>query len=325
MTCFIGIDTSCYTTSLAVIDENTHLVAESRKLLLVPPGKRGLSQSEMVFQHTRSFPVLFAEIFNTLSDRSFQAVGVSVCPRPLADSYMPAFLVGKGAAEVIALSQGIECYGLSHQENHIYAGLWSVGAQVSKEFLALHVSGGTTELVKVLQKGAVLEITLLSASQDISAGQLIDRTGVKLALPFPSGPSLEKCAALSQKKFNQGDYPVAVHSTTVSFSGPETYLAKLITSGAAAPDIAAVTQLIVAETLSKMIEQAVIDTGLTEILLVGGVMSNQFLRKFLLNSVLQLQFPCKLFFAQQEFSSDHAVGAAYFAFLKHHSQFASIR
>ena len=325
MTCFLGIDTSCYTTSLAVIDQNTQLVAESRKLLHVPQGKRGLSQSEMVFQHTRSFPILFADICNTLSEPSFQALGVSACPRPVADSYMPAFLVGKGAAAVIALSQGIECYELSHQENHIYAGLWSVGAQLSKQFLALHVSGGTTELVKVQQIGAVLEITLLSATQDISAGQLIDRTGVKLSLPFPSGPSLEKCAALSQKHFKKGDYPVAFHSKTVSFSGPETYLAKLIASGEAAPDIALAVQLIVAETLSKMIQQAVIDTGLTEILLVGGVMSNQFIREFLVNSASQLKPASKLFFAQQQFSSDHAVGAAYFAYLKHHSQFASIR
>jgi N6-L-threonylcarbamoyladenine synthase len=322
---FLGIDTSCYTTSLAVLDDSANLVAQSRQLLLVPQGKRGLAQSEMVFQHTRCLPVLFAKTRKQLISNSFQAVGVSVRPRPVADSYMPAFLVGKGIAAVVALSQGIVCYELSHQENHIYAGLWSAAESLCHEFLALHVSGGTTELIKVRRVGDDLEIELLLATQDISAGQLIDRTGVKLALPFPAGPSLEKCAALSQKKMKQGDHPVAFHSGRISFSGPETYLAKLIIAGDTAPDIASATQWIVAETLSKMIQQAVSDTKITDVLLIGGVMSNQFLRKFLVNAASQMQPPSKLFFAQQQFSSDHAVGAAYFAFLKHHSQFASIK
>lgn len=322
---FLGIDTSCYTTSIAVMDDNTHLVAESRKLLVVPQGKRGLAQSEMVFQHTRSFPVLFAEIIRKLGTISFQAVGVSVRPRSVNDSYMPAFLVGKGIAAVIALTQGLKCYELSHQENHIYAGLWSAGAPLSDEFLALHVSGGTTELVKVKRSGAKLATTLLSATKDISAGQLIDRIGVKLSLPFPAGPSLEKCAALSQRKNEQGDHPVAFHSGMVSFSGPETYLAKRIAAGDAAPDIASAAQWIVAETINNMIQQAVIDTGLTEVLLVGGVMSNQFLREFLVSSAAQMKPASKLIFAQEQFSSDHAVGAAYFSFLNHHSKFASIK
>jgi len=316
---FLGIDTSCYTTSLAVLDENAHLVSESRELLTVPAGKRGLSQSEMVFQHTRNLPRLFAALLHQMPAHVFEAVGVSVCPRPIASSYMPAFLVGKGAAALIALSQGIACHELSHQENHIYAGIWSAGEKFPQAFLALHVSGGTTELVQVEMSTARLQITLLSATKDISAGQLIDRTGVKLGLPFPAGPSLEKCAALSPKKDTPGDYPVACYLGAASFSGPETYLARRIEQGDAAADIAAAAQWIVAETLKKMIQQAVSDTKLHDILLVGGVMKNQFLRNYLVESITKTNPDSKLFFAQEQFSSDHAVGAAFFALLKHQS------
>lgn len=319
MKLFLGLDTSCYTTSVAVLNEQAELTAAARKLLCVSSGKRGLAQSEMVFQHTRNLPGLFTEVVESLPHRSFQAVGVSACPRPVTDSYMPAFLVGKGYAHVIALSQDIACYELSHQENHIYAGLWSVGDCLADEFLALHVSGGTTELVRVQRTGAALKLTLLAATRDISAGQLIDRIGVKLGLPFPAGPSLEQCAALSGEHFKAGDHPVSYHNGMASFSGPETYLAKQIEAGKAKPDVAAATQWIVAETLRKMIGGAVKATGITDVLLVGGVMSNQYLRTFLINRMEQVNSAIQLFFARREVSSDHAVGSAYFAFLKHHS------
>jgi N6-L-threonylcarbamoyladenine synthase len=319
MKLFLGMDTSCYTTSVAVMDEQACLVAQKRKLLCVSPGKRGLAQSEMVFQHTRNLPQLFHEVIQEIPRPFFQSVGVSTCPRPVADSYMPAFLVGKGYAEVIALSQGISCHGLSHQENHIYAGLWSVGKRLANEFLALHVSGGTTELVKVQRTGPFLKLTLLAATTDISAGQLIDRMGVKLTLPFPAGPQLEKLAATSQITFKIGDLPIAFHDGRLSFSGPETHLTQLIAKGQDSADIPCRTQWIVAETLSRLLDRAMKDTGLTDVLLVGGVMSNQFLRDYLVRAAAKVHCHSQLFFAKQEFSSDHAVGAAYFSLLQHHS------
>ena len=59
---FLGIDTSCYTTSAAVYDSTEGIVGESRIILSVKAGKRGLSQSEMVFQHVRNLPVILGQI-----------------------------------------------------------------------------------------------------------------------------------------------------------------------------------------------------------------------------------------------------------------------
>ena len=59
---YLGIDTSCYTTSVAVLDEAGKLVGEARKILDVKPGRCGLQQSEMVFQHTRNLPNLMEEV-----------------------------------------------------------------------------------------------------------------------------------------------------------------------------------------------------------------------------------------------------------------------
>ena len=91
---FLGIDTSCYTTSAAVYDSTEGIVGESRIILSVKAGKRGLSQSEMVFQHVRNLPVILGQLEPWIDQ--INGIGVSVFPRRRADSYMPAFLVGKG-------------------------------------------------------------------------------------------------------------------------------------------------------------------------------------------------------------------------------------
>ena len=92
---FLGIDTSCYTTSAAVYDSTEGIVGESRIILSVKAGKRGLSQSEMVFQHVRNLPVILGQLEPWIDQ--INGIGVSVFPRRRADSYMPAFSgMGKG-------------------------------------------------------------------------------------------------------------------------------------------------------------------------------------------------------------------------------------
>lgn len=93
MSKFLGIDTSCYTTSLAAYDSEKGLICEERIILKVKMGGRGLSQSNMVYQHVRNLPVLMQRISPSLGDVS--VIGVSSFPRRRADSFMPAFLVGK--------------------------------------------------------------------------------------------------------------------------------------------------------------------------------------------------------------------------------------
>ena len=88
---FLGIDTSCYTTSVAVLNEAGELVGEARKILDVKPGRCGLQQSEMVFQHTRNLPNLMESVLAG-KDYEIVAIGVSGYPRPIENSYMPAFL-----------------------------------------------------------------------------------------------------------------------------------------------------------------------------------------------------------------------------------------
>ncbi|CUH94295.1 hypothetical protein P22_0361 [Propionispora sp. 2/2-37] len=307
--CFLGIDTSCYTTSVAVLTEAGELLTDSRKLLQVKPGSRGLAQSEMVFQHSRNLPQLFEDVFLHLqAEAGIAGIGVSAYPRPLPTSYMPAFLVGEGYAKVLAAMQKCKLKRISHQENHIGAGIWSAGGPFIEEFLAVHVSGGTTEVVHVIHKES-MAVTLLGTSCDLHAGQFVDRVGVALGLPFPAGPHLEKLAAAGRQK--KLVLPVAVQGLHVSFSGPETHVMRLIKQNADAAAVAAGVEVCIADSIYKMISAAVKQTQIFHVLLVGGVTSNTFIRQYITEKLTAEQV--KLYCPQKQFSGDNAVGAAFFA------------
>lgn len=119
---YLGIDTSCYTTSVAVLAADGSLLGEARQVLSVKQGRCGLQQSEMVFQHTRNLPRLVEEVLQG-RDYRLAAVGVSGFPRPLENSYMPAFLAGLGVARSLAALTGAPLEVISHQEN---PGGWGV-------------------------------------------------------------------------------------------------------------------------------------------------------------------------------------------------------
>ena len=141
--CYVGIDTSNYTTSCAVCDENGEIVANLKRPLPVREGQRGLRQSDAVFEHVRNLPALLAELSDRLDGYTPLAVGVSVRPRDAEQSYMPCFLSGKSAAYALAAGRGLEVYELSHQNGHIMAALYSAGRLdllQSKRFLAFSMS-----------------------------------------------------------------------------------------------------------------------------------------------------------------------------------------
>lgn len=307
--CVLGLDTSCYTTSAALMDRKGNLLANCRKLLTVKPGKRGLAQSEMVFQHTRNLPEIFKQALTAAGDVKIVAIAASNCPRPVPGSYMPAFLVGYGYAEVLSAMNSLPFNVLSHQENHILAGRWSAKGPTVNEYLALHVSGGTTEVVAVKDDGAHLALQLLGGSSDLHAGQFIDRVGVALGLPFPAGAHLER---LAQAAFDRPvTLPVSVKKLSASFSGPETAVKKLLAQGADAAEIAAGVEYCVEMTIWKLIAAAHKLTGYRNVLLVGGVTANFHIRSLLKS--LAKDHGLMLYVPDRDFSPDNAVGCAYFA------------
>ena len=190
----IGIDTSCYTTSIAVVDEKGSLLAENRRILEVAAGERGLAQNAALFQHIREGREVLCSCLEKFDRKDIKAVCVSQSPRPSENSYMPVFLAGVNDAKLLAAAYGVPVFYTSHQEGHLMAGVRTAEMPQADSFLAVHLSGGTTELLLVRTAETGFEVELLGGSSDLHAGQLVDRTGVLLGLRFPCGPELDKLA-----------------------------------------------------------------------------------------------------------------------------------
>lgn len=191
---YLGIDTSNYRTSVAVVDPECRVLTQKAVLLDVPEGKRGLRQSDAFFMHSNRMPLYIEEVFASIEPSDIAAVGVSERPRRVEGSYMPCFLAGVNAARTVASSLRIPVYGFSHQEGHAAAVMESEGDPPAPRTLFFHLSGGTTEALICSPDDKGYSMDKVGGTRDISAGQLLDRFGVAMGMPFPSGSYLDDMA-----------------------------------------------------------------------------------------------------------------------------------
>ena len=317
MDLFLGIDTSCYTTSVCLVNEAYEVVADERKILEVPVGGRGLSQSNMVYQHTRNLPDLFEKLASVLSTgNSIKAIAVTDKPRRRDDSYMPAFLAGLGYGRALAAVLQVPLYTLSHQENHLFAVLREQGNINEVSFHGLHLSGGTTDILYAVPDDQGLAITRVGGTSDISAGQFIDRVGVALSLPFPAGVHLDQLAG-NCKEPVKGDH-VFCRAGEISFSGPESKAQRLILAGHTEPTrIAQWVLATVWNGLQRLLDTAHDQQPLHHLVAAGGVLANTYLRQQLLRYGCQKDLEITL--ALPQYSCDNASGAAFWAAWKNRS------
>lgn len=311
--CYLGIDTSCYTTSAALIDDNGKVMSECRQILSVRPGNCGLQQSEMVFQHTRNLPRLIEECLTVLGKHHLRAITVSGMPRPIEGSYMPAFLSGLAVARSLAAAlPDCKLHVLSHQENHMEAGVWSAGGPKAERFLMLHASGGTTDLLLVEPgTGTRSRITQVGGSKDLHAGQFVDRVGVALGLQFPTGPALEQLAATADIDAAV-ELPVSVQKLDVSLSGPCTAALRRLEAGAPKAELALGVEICLAETFVRMIRNAAAQYNVYDCLLVGGVGSNSYIRRHLESKLAKRRI--RLWVPEAKYSPDNACGNAAYGY-----------
>ena len=298
----LGLDTSNYTTSAAVFDGERG--RNQGRLLEVRPGELGLRQSDALFQHVKHLPEVVEALLGEEGLGTVQAVGASTRPRAVEGSYMPCFLAGASQGQVLSQVLGVPFYAFSHQQGHLAAAAWSAGRLdlLDRPFLAWHLSGGTTELLRVEpeEDGMAVRAEILGGTSDISAGQLIDRTGVLLGLPFPAGKGVEKLSRQAQKREY---YKVKVNGLTFSLSGMENKVRQMVQRGEEPAEIAWFAQETVCRVVQACTKAAMeVYPGLP-VLCSGGVASNGRLKELLRQN-------CGALFAQPQFSTDNAMGTA---------------
>ena len=301
----LGIDTSNYTTSLALVDGQS--VLEDRRIVLsVPEGGRGLQQSNALFQHVQNLPILMEKI-NT-AGHSIRSVAASTRPRPAEGSYMPVFMAGASAGRMLASALSVPFFETTHQEGHIMAGCFSIGWAPESPFLAFHISGGTTELLLVKPAKEGFGLTLIGQTTDLHAGQVVDRVGVALGLRFPAGPALEQLALGHDGSPTGLPLKAHVSGADCSLSGLESAAQRQIAAGANKEAVAYEVQRLLADTFSAMAGHAVEETGIHELLVIGGVASNLDIRYRMVAVLNKTHVTVR--FAVNPFSSDNAVGVA---------------
>ena len=298
----IGFDTSNYTTSIAYFDgadgENCS------RLLPVKQGELGLRQSDAVFAHIKSLPELSGRLFSHVQKENITAVGVSTRPRAVEGSYMPCFMVGFTHAKMLSDLLNVPLVEVSHQQGHVAASLWSAGHMelMDAPHLAWHLSGGTTELLLVEPEGKNVKCTKIGGTTDISAGQLIDRTGQLLQLPFPSGKHLD---ALSKDAQRKEVFKVKCTDSSFSLSGVQNKVQQFHESNGIPAETAAYALRCVSQAVYLATEQAMKAYPGCRVLFSGGVASNSMLR-----SVLA---PLNPIFCPPQYSTDNAMGVAVLA------------
>ena len=306
----LGIDTSNYTTSVALLYDDGELIANIKRPLPVNSGERGLRQSEAVFAHVKNIPSAMQEARVLLDGRVPVAVGVSEKPRKVDGSYMPCFLSGVAVAESISASLGIPLYKFSHQCGHIMAALYSSESEslMNGRFAAFHVSGGTTELLIVDGDSRGFHAQKVGGTKDLNAGQIIDRIGVFLGMPFPAGPHLERAALAYEGKIPSKK--VSVSGTYANLSGLENIAYKIYEESGDKNKTAAFVFEYIGNSIARMCENLMDEEGSMPIVFAGGVMCNSIIK-----AKLKEKFDAR--FAEPMLSADNAVGIAELTRLLH--------
>ncbi|MCL6627515.1 MAG: peptidase M22 [Alicyclobacillus shizuokensis] len=325
----LGIDTSNYTTSLAAVEwTEGRRVVQARSILPVPHGERGLRQSEALFFHVQRLPGLFDQLYAQLVTHDahvvWRGIGVSVRPRPSCRSYMPVFSAGWSLASSLARTLGVPVLPVSHQENHLSAAEFALLRMASVEtagqeslfplgapFIGIHLSGGTSDVVLAQSTRFGYRIDPVGEGMDLHAGQFVDRVGVAIGLPFPTGPHLERLA-------EQADEALALPSRVVqgkmSFSGPCSAALRALADGAAPASVAKGVQVCIANSVVKAVMYAYARCpDAAGVLIAGGVAGNRAIQGRVLHR-LRIQAPrLAIRFAPPEYACDNAVGCAHLA------------
>ena len=295
----IGFDTSNYTTSIAYFDGFDG--RNCSQLLPVKAGELGLRQSDAIFHHTKSLPELSGRLFSHISADTITAVGVSTRPRAVSGSYMPCFMVGYSHAKLLSEALHVPLIECSHQQGHVAASLWSADRVdlMDEPHLAWHLSGGTTELLFVEPDGKNVVCTRIGGTTDISAGQLIDRTGQLLGLPFPAGKHLDALSGEAQK---QDVFRVKCPGMEFSLSGVQNKVQQYYSCGNSPADTAAYALRCICTAVMQATSHALKAYPGLPVVFSGGVASNSMLRTSM-----------KLFdavFSEPQYSTDNAMGVA---------------
>jgi N6-L-threonylcarbamoyladenine synthase len=304
----LGIETSCDETGIAVYDSSNGLLAHKLYSQVKLHADYGGVVPELASRdHVRKIVTL---VQATLEQGNLSAQDIDGIAYTRGPGLIGALLVGSSMAKSLAYAWQVPAIGVHHMEGHLLAPMLDEPAP-SFPFLALLVSGGHSMLVNVQGIG---RYEVIGESVDDAAGEAFDKTAKLLGLDYPGGPLLAKLA----EQGNSGVYKFPRPMTdkpglNMSFSGLKTFAANTIRAEAddlqTRANIAYAFQEAVVDTLLIKCRRALKQTGLTRIVMAGGVAANSMLRKGFAEASKQDKF--EIFYPSFEYCTDNGAMIAY--------------
>ena len=303
----LGIETSCDDTGVALYDSSARqLVAHAVHTQAAMHQAYGGVVPELASRdHIRRLVPLTRKVLGN-SVNALGGIGYTEGP-----GLAGALLVGASFAHALALSLGVPALGIHHLEGHLLSPLLSA-RQPQFPFLALLVSGGHTQLMRV---DAVGRYELLGDTQDDAAGEAFDKTAQLLGLGYPGGPALSRLAERGAPGRCRLPRPMIAAGLDFSFSGLKTAVLTLMKNESPDPaDLARGFVDAIVEVLVAKCARAVEATGLTRLVVAGGVGANRQLRAALDAEAGRRGFD--VFYPEPELCTDNGAMIAFAAALR---------
>ena len=221
----LGIETSCDETGVAIYDSEVGLLADCLYSQVEIHAKYGGVIPELASRdHIRKTLPLIEEVIEKAGIDASEIEGVAYTAGP---GLVGALLVGAAIGRTLGMAWDVPTIGVHHMEGHLLAPMLEPEPP-EFPFVALLVSGGHTQLVKV---GGIGRYELLGESLDDAAGEAFDKVGKMLGLPYPGGPHVAKLAQRGDPtRFNFPRPMINRPGLDFSFSGLKTYVRNTITS-----------------------------------------------------------------------------------------------
>lgn len=302
----LGIETSCDETGIALYDSQKGLLANHVFSQTSHEEYGGVVPELASRDHVRKVIPMVQAVLEQTQLYPHDLKGIAYTAGP---GLVGALMVGATVAQGLAFSLGIPSIGVHHLEGHLLAPMLEDN-RPNFPFLALLVSGGHTQLIKVTALG---EYNILGESLDDAAGEAFDKTAKLLGLPYPGGPHLAKLALAGERLRFPLPRPLIHQGLDFSFSGLKTAVSQLIARSAndeqTKADIAASFELTVIDTLITKAVRALEQTGLKQLVIAGGVGANQYLRETISTKAQQNGFA--VFYPRPSFCTDNGAMIAY--------------
>ena len=302
----LGIETSCDETGIALYDSQAGLLANVLHSQVDLHADYGGVVPELASRdHIRKIVPLTRAALEAANRELSDLDGIAYTAGP---GLMGALLVGAGFGRSLAWSLGIPALAVHHMEAHLLAPLMDA-AQPPLPFVALLVSGGHTQLVKVDGIGAY---TMLGESLDDAAGEAFDKAAKMLGLGYPGGPHVARCALQGNPERFRFPRPMTDRpGLDFSFSGLKTYTLNTVKahqplSEQDRADIARCFEEAVVDTLAIKCHRAIEQTGARQLVIAGGVSANIRLRER-----LETKLDARVHYAEPSLCTDNGAMVAF--------------